>query len=288
MIAYLRRKVFEWTDEQFNRPGVLQALYENVNFRNGSVYVNGVDMLEEVNAIYFRAVGKEFEIVNEIARKAMHAGIPIVDSYIRNGATTRTKSLMESVFAEHGIPYPESVMCDGINGIRETATSFPCVAKVAVGGRGGNGTFMLSSPESIDAIRPALEQAEDKYQYGLGDTRWIVQQYVANEGDYRAMVIGDRCIGITKRRPKLDLFMMNTSSGKSRKYKNDRWPRDIGDMAVRAAQAMGVDVAGIDLVRGPYGPVVIEVNEAPAFKIFQKRTGIDVAGAIIDYMEALT
>jgi hypothetical protein len=286
MIAYLRRKAYEWTDARFDRPGVMQILYQDVRIRDGGVYVGGVNILDEVGAMYFRAVGVEYGLVNAIINLA--GDIPIADSYLRNGAGPRSKALMIDAFSELGIPHPESRLYIGIDGLKDANLEFPRIAKVSRGGRGGKGTFLLSEPGDIDRIPDILRDREDAFRYNLGECEWIVQEYVPNVGDYRAMVVGEECIGITKRRPKDGLFVLDTSSGKSRRFKNGRWPRDIGDMAVRAAQAMGVDIAGVDLVRGPNGPVVIEVNEAPAFKVFEKRTGIDVAGVVIDYMEALT
>ncbi len=55
-------------------------------------------------------------------------------------------------------------------------------------------------------------------------------------------------------------------------------------MAVRAARIMGLHVAGVDIVRSNRGPLVIEINASPGLEGIEKSTGIDVAGAIIDFV----
>jgi ribosomal protein S6--L-glutamate ligase len=57
------------------------------------------------------------------------------------------------------------------------------------------------------------------------------------------------------------------------------------DTAVQAAQAMGLDVAGVDIMRSNQGPVVIEVNSSPGLEGIEKTTGVDVADAIIAMLE---
>ena len=58
------------------------------------------------------------------------------------------------------------------------------------------------------------------------------------------------------------------------------------DTAVRAAQIMGLRVAGVDMLEGADGPVVMEVNSSPGFEGIERATGLDIAGAIIDYVAA--
>jgi ribosomal protein S6--L-glutamate ligase len=56
------------------------------------------------------------------------------------------------------------------------------------------------------------------------------------------------------------------------------------DTAIRAAKVMGLNVAGVDLLRSRRGPLVLEVNSSPGLEGIEDTTGIDVAGAVIDYM----
>src|SRR5690606_17565653 len=61
---------------------------------------------------------------------------------------------------------------------------------------------------------------------------------------------------------------------------------DYAETAVRAAQIMGLRVAGVDMLEGNDGPQVMEVNSSPGLEGIEKATGLDVAGAIIDYIAA--
>ena len=55
--------------------------------------------------------------------------------------------------------------------------------------------------------------------------------------------------------------------------------------AVRAAKVMGLNVAGVDMLRGNHGPLVMEVNSSPGLEGIEEATGVDIAGAIIDFIE---
>jgi ribosomal protein S6--L-glutamate ligase len=60
---------------------------------------------------------------------------------------------------------------------------------------------------------------------------------------------------------------------------------DERKLAVKAAQVMGLDVAGVDIIRSNHGPLVLEVNSSPGLEGIERATGKDIAGAIIAYME---
>jgi len=112
---------------------------------------------------------------------------------------------------------------------------------------------------------------------------FLVQEYIENDGDYRVMTVGYKCIGGYKRQPKVEKLVLNLSAGKSQGLKEV--PSDVTETAEMAAKALGVEIAGTDLVRSKNdGRVyIIEVNEAPQFGVFEKRTGVNAARAILEY-----
>jgi glutathione synthase/RimK-type ligase-like ATP-grasp enzyme len=294
MIAYLRRKVYEETDAKFMRfPDVLPILYEDIQFRRGTAYAGDVD-LSTVDAMYFRAVGSSREMVNELVRIAQRNNTPVVDRYLlTNGAEARTKLKMHRKLE---IRQPVFHVARGLSRVAQVATDnnldYPYVAKVSKGGRQGLGTFFVQSADDIDLIRQELIRRHndgEPHYYDRGQVEWIVQEYIPNNGDYRAIVVGGECIGITKRGPKDDGLVMNSSRRGSRRFRNARWPRDVGDLAVQASNELDVDVAGVDVVRHSRTrePYVIEVNETPRFHSFEKVTRIDVAEKILDYVRSM-
>ena len=293
MIAYLRRKEYEETDSKiipFN--DIFPVLYGEIEFRNDSAYVRGVN-LNTMDLMYFRAVGNAYDIVNRLLGIAREHTIPTVDWYLAaNGAGPRTKEAMHNALSEY-LLQPEFAMASGLRNTEDAARSielsYPYVAKVSKGGRQGMGTFLISGPDDIAGIRAELvrrHEEEEGYVYSGGSCDWIVQAYIPNDGDYRAFIIGGECIGVTKRGPKRAGLVINKSERGSRRFRNQRWPRDIGRLAVNASRVMKVDIAGVDIVRHSLTgqPYVIEVNETPRFKSFERTTKINVAERIVDYL----
>jgi glutathione synthase/RimK-type ligase-like ATP-grasp enzyme len=293
MIAYLRRKEYEETDRKIIPfSDIFPVLYSEIEFRNGGAYVRNIN-LNTMDLFYFRAVGNAYDIVNSLLNIATEHNIPTVDRYLATeGAGPRTKEGMHNALGEY-LLQPEFTMADSLSSVEDAARrielEYPYVAKVSKGGRQGMGTFLVTEPDDIDGIRSELRRrhSEDEgYVYNGGRCPWIVQEYIPNNGDYRAFVIGDECIGVTKRGPKRDSLVLNKSSRGSRRFKNSRWPMSVGQLAINASRVMKVDIAGVDIVRHTRTGrlYVIEVNETPRFKSFGKVTGINVGGRIVDYL----
>lgn len=294
MIAYLRRKAYEETDAKFMRlPDVLPVLYNDIQFRHGTARIGDVD-LSTVDAMYFRAVGSSRDAVRELVRIAGQNNIPVIDRYlVLNGVEERTKLKMHQRLE---VKQPLFHVARGLSRVDGVAMDnnldYPYVAKVSKGGRQGLGTFLVRNADDIDMIRQELRRRRDEeepHYYNIGQVEWIVQEYIPNGGDYRAITIGGECIGITKRGLKEDGLVMNKSQRGSRRFRNGRWPRDVGDLAAEAANELSVDVAGVDVVRHTQTRelYVIEVNEAPRFHSFEKVTRINVAEKIIDYVRSI-
>lgn len=289
-IAYLRRLANEQTDQRFMRfSDVAHALYDEITWRDGVPYV-GETNLGEASAFYFRAVGNAYGIVGRLVRYAVANNIAVADSYLKDYVGPRTKDKMHATLAEHAIRQPEYVAFHHIDNAKGNIQEYPCVLKFAKGGRRGRGTFLLNSEQDIDKVRRLLRERHDNGERGhasLGDWSWLAQQYIPNGGDYRAITVGGACIGIVKRGAKdMERLVMGSSDHGARKFKRDRWPRSVGNLAVATAHAMRVDIAGTDIVRrsGTQELYVIELNEAPAFNVFERRTRIDVASEIVSWL----
>ena len=141
------------------------------------------------------------------------------------------------------------------------------------------GTFWIRSEADLTELR---EKAIDKD--GKQIRGYLVQPYIPNDGDYRLFVVGYKTLGGFKRSPKEEKVVMNKSRGKS--VGLDEVPEDVAAEAEKACRALGVEVAGVDLVRDSRdGKVyVIEVNEAPQYKVFEKRTGKNAVKVVVEYL----
>ena len=118
------------------------------------------------------------------------------------------------------------------------------------------------------------------------DADFLVQDFVeeAAGSDIRCLVIGDRVIATMQRRAANGDFRANLHmGGHAEPVKLTREERQI---AVKAVLAMGLDVAGVDLLRANDGVKVLEVNSSPGLEGIEGLSGRDVAGQIIDHIEA--
>ena len=113
----------------------------------------------------------------------------------------------------------------------------------------------------------------------------LVQEYIkeAQGMDIRCFVIGDRVIASMKRQGKPGEFRSNLHRGGLAATINVTAAER--KTAIRSAKAMGLQVAGVDILRSNHGPVVMEVNSSPGLEGIEKATKIDVSTKIIEYIE---
>lgn len=113
----------------------------------------------------------------------------------------------------------------------------------------------------------------------------LVQEYIKEAGgtDIRCLVVGDRVVAAMQRKGAPDDFRSNLHRGGSAQAV--RVTPEERSTATRAAKVMGLNVAGVDLLRSNHGPVVMEVNSSPGLEGVEKATGKDIAGSIIQFVE---
>jgi ribosomal protein S6--L-glutamate ligase len=113
----------------------------------------------------------------------------------------------------------------------------------------------------------------------------LVQEFIkeADGADIRAFVIGDRVVGAMKRQSGPGEFRSNLHRGGT--AEKIRITPEERSTAVRACKALGLNVAGVDMLRSSRGPVLIEVNSTPGLEGIERSTGIDIAEQIIAYLD---
>ncbi len=113
----------------------------------------------------------------------------------------------------------------------------------------------------------------------------LVQEFIKEAGgtDIRALVIGKRVVGAMMRKGAPGEFRSNLHRGGT--PQRIRITPEERSTAVRAAKAMGLNVAGVDFLRSNHGPVIMEVNSSPGLEGIEKATDQDIAGQIIAFME---
>jgi ribosomal protein S6--L-glutamate ligase len=113
----------------------------------------------------------------------------------------------------------------------------------------------------------------------------LVQEYIKEAGgaDIRCFVIGDKVVAAMKRQAVPGEFRSNLHRGGSAEI--IKITPEERSTAVRAASIMGLNVAGVDILRSNHGPVVMEVNSSPGLEGIEAATGKNIAGTIIEFIE---
>tara|TARA_R110002096_G_scaffold104771_20_gene230780 strand:+ start:6559 stop:7527 length:969 start_codon:yes stop_codon:yes gene_type:complete len=154
----------------------------------------------------------------------------------------------------------------------------PVVIKLLEGTQ-GVGVVLAETPKAAESVIEAFR--------GL-DANILVQEFIKEAGgaDIRCLVVGDRVVAAMKRQGKEGEFRSNLHRGGSANV--EKITPEERSTAVRAAKVMGLNVAGVDLLRSNHGPVIMEVNSSPGLEGIEAATGKDVAGAIIGFIERHT
>ena len=143
-------------------------------------------------------------------------------------------------------------------------------------GTQGIGVILAETRKAAEAVIEAFRGLRENI---------LVQEFVeeARGSDIRCFVVGNKVIAAMRRVAKEGEFRSNLHRGAvAEKIKLTPEERST---ALRAAKAMGLNVAGVDLLRSNHGPVVVEVNSSPGLEGIEKASGVDVAGAIMEFIE---
>lgn len=151
----------------------------------------------------------------------------------------------------------------------------PVVLKLLEGTQ-GKGIVLAETLKAAESVIEAFR--------GL-DADFLVQEFVAEAGgsDIRCFVIADKVVAAMKRQAQDGEFRSNLHRGGSAQV--IKITPEERSTAVRAAKIMGLNVAGVDILRSNHGPVVMEVNSSPGLEGIEHTTGKDVASLIIEYIE---
>lgn len=188
------------------------------------------------------------------------------------------KLISAQVLSAAGVPVPATYLAwdpSTLDQIIDQHLGTPVVLKT-VQGTWGMGVMRADSRESARSIFETLRTTERMV---------IVQRYVAEAGgrDVRAMVVGDEVVGAFRRTAPPGEFRANIHRGAEPEMVQLAPGQQA--MAVAAAQALSLELAGVDLLETADGPLVLEVNPSPGWKQIERLSDIDVAGRVATYLE---
>lgn len=193
-------------------------------------------------------------------------------------ARSRDKLRAHQLLARKGIGMPitgYANRADATDDLIEFVGGAPLIVKV-LNSTQGKGVLLAETNKAAESLINAFRNLE---------TDFLVQEFIKDAGgsDIRCFVIGDKVIAAMQRTAKEGEFRSNLHMGGTAKVIKLK-PEERA-LAVKAAKVMGLDLAGVDIVRSAHGPLVLEVNSSPGLEGIETSTGKDVAGAIIEYIE---
>jgi ribosomal protein S6--L-glutamate ligase len=192
--------------------------------------------------------------------------------------TSRDKLRAFQILSAHEIGFPPTAF------VRDRSSAETALAQVGgapviiklIEGAQGAGVILADTKKSAEAIIEAFLVARQDV---------IVQKFVSESRgrDLRVFVVGGRAVAAMRRRAAPDEFRSNVHRGA--RTERARLTPELEVLALKAAQILGLRVAGVDLIESDEGPLVLEVNSSPGLEGIESATGIDVAAAIVEHME---
>lgn len=217
---------------------------------------------------YGTAVVRQFELMGAFSANNSQA---IVRS--------RDKLRSLQILSRAGLGMPKTAFTNFSKGgekqIIEHVGGAPLIIKLLEGTQ-GLGVVLAETKKAGQSVIEAF--------HGLR-ARIIVQEFIkeAKGADIRAFVVNGKVVGAMKRQGAEGEFRSNLHrGGKATVIKLSRAERAA---ALGAAKALGLDVAGVDMLQSDRGPLILEVNSSPGLEGIEKATGVNVAGAIIKFIE---
>ena len=276
--------------EQAGKLGVKLTIasFSDLEFQSGGKYelkilgrdVRGFDVL------YIRLVGKRLEDATLLARYAKEKGLRVVDKHYGSAhmmPVSLSKAIELSLLIENNIPTPATYF-GSLENIKNKAggvVGFPFVLK-STSGKKAREVWSPETHEELDELVNKLTKEEKEGK------RFFAQEFTKASQRVRVFVLGDRAIGAITRPTKWRRRFIEKVNGEypeGEKKAVYPVPEKYEALAVRAAKAVEIDIAGVDLAEDENGKMVVwEVNSAPAWKAVSKDTGINVEEEILKWI----
>jgi RimK family alpha-L-glutamate ligase len=238
--------------------------------------VNEINILQELDAMITRPIGRgsleEILFRMNLLHKLERSGMLIINPPL---AIERSvdKYCSLTLFQENGLPVPRTAVTESHD---EALKCFhelggDVVVKPLFGSR-GVGATRITDPDIAARVFRAIS-----FHHGV----LYLQEFIPHGGsDIRAFVVGDRVVAAMRRIA--ENWKTNVSLGAKPVPLN--LPTELESLAVKAAKIIGCKVTGVDIVEGPDGPLVIELNSQPGWKGLQSVTKTNIADEIISYI----
>ena len=227
-------------------------------------------------------------VIPRIGASVTHYGLAVLRQFEMQGVfplnesvaigRSRDKLRALQLLAREGIGLPVTAFAHDPRRAEDVVKEVggtPCVIKLLEGTQ-GRGVILAETAASAKSIIEAFSAA---------NMNILVQEYIKEAGgtDIRALVVGRAVVASMKRSGKTGDFRANLHRGG--KAEAATLSEEERKTALRSAEALGLNVCGVDLLRSHRGPVVSEVNSSPGIEGMEAASRVDVAGSIIEFLE---
>ena len=275
---YSHKRLVEAAEERGHEIHVIDTLrvYINVASHRPELRYRG-EKLEGFDAVIPRIGASVTFFGTAVLRQFEIQGVyPLNESVAISRSRDKLRSLQ--LMARKGIGLPVTVFAHSTSqadDILEMLGGAPVIIKLLEGTQG----IGVVLGETTGAAKSMIQA------FGGLRANILVQEFIKEAGnqDIRCLVVGDKVVAAMSRKGAEGDFRSNLHRGGSAtKIKITPEERST---AVRAANVMGLNMCGVDLLRSNHGPVVMEVNSSPGLEGVENATGIDVAGQVIEFLE---
>lgn len=250
--------------------------YMNITSKNNSIHY-GSEVIDDADAVIPR-IGASITFYGlAVVRQFEMMGVYCVNESVAV-ARSRDKLRASQILARKGIGLPITGFAHATKMTEELINMVggpPLVIKLLEGTQ-GKGVILAETQKAAASVIEAFREL-DEYL--------LVQEYIeeAKGCDIRCFVIGGKIVAAMQRKAKAGEFRSNLHrGGTAEAVKLSEQERKT---AMDAAKALGLNVAGVDIIRSSRGPLVLEVNSSPGLEGIEKSTQKDIAGLIIKYIE---
>lgn len=249
----------------------------NISTSKPEIHYRGGEILGPFDAVIPRiGVSSTFYGTAVLRQLEMMGVYSLNDSVAIMRSRDKLRSLQ--LLARKGVPMPNTAFAhssEDTDDVIKLVGGSPLIIKLLEGTQ-GKGIVLAETFNAAHSVISAFQQLKANI---------LVQEYIkeAEGSDLRCFVVGDKVVASMERRAKEGEFRSNIHRGGS------AFPVEITEkerkMAVKATKAMGLRVAGVDIIRSKRGPLVLEINSSPGLEGIEAASGKDIATMIIKYIE---
>ncbi len=275
---YSTRRMIEAIEARGHEAYVIDALkcYMDITSQKPAIFYKGIPLLD-VDAIIPRIGASVTRYATAVLRQFEMMGVyPINESVSIVRSRDKLRSLQ--LLSRKGVGLPTTGFAHSVSNTEDLINlvgGTPLVIKL-IEGTQGRGVVLAETRKAAESVIDAFHEL---------DANFIVQEFIreASGSDVRCFVLGDKVIAAMQRTAREGEFRSNLHRGGSAEV--TKLSKEERATAVQAAKAMGLNMAGVDILRSKRGPLVMEVNSSPGLEGIEKATHKNVAELIVQFIE---